>query len=64
MAQFEPDYSVRLQKELKGIETLGLQEKVPKKNITTARSLDRSYTNLKDLQEWVISFVVITAQKT
>ncbi|CAN1508192.1 DinP Nucleotidyltransferase/DNA polymerase involved in DNA repair [Spirosomataceae bacterium] len=54
---------VRLQKELKGIETLGLEEKAPKKNIATTRSFDRSYSNLEDLQERVSTFVVISAEK-
>ncbi|MCP9765175.1 Y-family DNA polymerase [Lacihabitans soyangensis] len=54
---------VRLQKELKGIETLGLEEKAPKKNIATTRSFDRSYTNISDLQERVSTFVVISAEK-
>ena len=54
---------VRLQKELKGIETLGLEEKAPKKNIATTRSFDRSYANISDLQERVSTFVVISAEK-
>ncbi|HLO43779.1 MAG TPA: Y-family DNA polymerase [Leadbetterella sp.] len=54
---------VRLQKELKGIETLGLEEKAPKKNIATTRSFDRSYNNISDLQERVSTFVVISAEK-
>ena len=54
---------VRLQKELKGIETLGLEEKAPKKIIATTRSFDRSYSNLEDLQERVSTFVVISAEK-
>lgn len=54
---------VRLQKELKGIETLGLEEKAPKKNIASTRSFDRSYTNISDLQERVSTFVVISAEK-
>lgn len=54
---------LRLQKELKGIETLGLEEKSPKKNIATTRSFDRTYTNIMDLQERVSTFVVISAEK-
>ena len=54
---------VRLQKELKGIETLGLEEKALKKNIATIRSFDRSYSNIEDLQERVSTFVVISAEK-
>jgi DNA polymerase V len=54
---------LRLQKELKGIETLGLEAKAPKKNIATTRSFEKTYTKLEDLQERVSTFVVISAEK-
>jgi DNA polymerase V len=54
---------LRLQKELKGIKTLGLEAKAPKKNIATTRSFDKTYTKLEDLQERVSTFVVISAEK-
>lgn len=54
---------LRLKHDLDGKPTLILDEIKAKKNISTTRSFDRNYTELKDLEERVTSFAVSCAEK-
>jgi DNA polymerase V len=53
----------RLQRDLKGIETLFLEEQKPKKNIATTRSFDRNYTKYQEVKERIITFTIIAAER-
>lgn len=54
---------LRLQRELKGIPTLGIEEVKNKKNIATTRSFEKNYTDIKDLEERVITFATSCGEK-
>jgi len=54
---------LRLQKDLKGMPVLDLEEIAPKKNIATTRSFDKNYTDYNYIRERVCTFAVKCAEK-
>lgn len=54
---------LRLQKDLKGIPTLSLEEVAPKQNIATTRSFDKNYTDYEYIAERVSTFATTCAKK-
>lgn len=54
---------LRLQHDLQGIPTLGLDSYSPKKNIATTRSFEENYTEIEQLKERVTTFAVSCAEK-
>lgn len=53
----------RLQKELKGVSVLKLEDIQPKKNIATTRTFETNYKEYDKIRERVASFTVISAEK-
>jgi DNA polymerase V len=53
----------RLQRDLKGISTLRLEELVSKKSIAITRTFERGYVTFEDLHERIMMFVALCAEK-
>lgn len=53
----------RLQKELKGVSVLKLEDIQPKKNIATTRTFETNYKDYDKIRERVANFTVISAEK-
>jgi DNA polymerase V len=54
---------LRLKMDLLGTPTLDLEDIKPKKNIATTRSFERNLTKLEDIQERIVTFSVLCAEK-
>ncbi|MEI6695635.1 MAG: Y-family DNA polymerase [Bacteroidota bacterium] len=54
---------LRMIKELKGIPTLEMEQRKPKKNIATTRSFEKNYTTFDELKERIVTFSVSCAEK-
>ncbi len=54
---------LRLQRDLRGISTLQLDEPQPKKNIATTRSFESLYTTFEELRERIVTFASVCAEK-
>ena len=53
---------VRLQRDLKGIPTIDLEEKEKRKNISTSRSFDGDISSYADLKERLIAYTTLAAE--
>ncbi|MEY5047316.1 MAG: UmuC protein [Bacteroidota bacterium] len=54
---------LRLKHELEGKQTLSLEEKKAKKNISTTRSFEKTYSTFEELRERIVTFSVSCAEK-
>ena len=54
---------LRLKRDLEGIPTLGIEDIQIKKNIATTRSFERNITKYSEVEERIITFSVLCAEK-
>ena len=54
---------LRLQKDLKGIQSIEMEEIEKKKSISTTRTFDRDYDTFDELKERIATFTTLSAQK-
>lgn len=54
---------LRLQRDLSGVPTLGLEEVADKQNIATTRSFDSNYTDYETIKERVVTFAASCSEK-
>ena len=54
---------LRLQKDLKGIQSIDMEEVEKKKSISTTRTFDRDYDAFDDLKERITTFTTLSAEK-
>ena len=54
---------LRLQKDLKGVQSIDMEEVEKKKSISTTRTFDRDYDTFDDLKERITTFTTLSAEK-